>query len=50
MPLAGNDLSKLQESLEKEFKNLDENEKNVRQVMEKMESGFIYNLEKFRKE
>jgi len=47
---SGKDLSKLQESLEKEFKNLDENEKNVRQVMEKMESGFIYNLEKFRKE
>jgi F-type H+-transporting ATPase subunit epsilon len=46
----GTDLGKLHESVEKEFKNLDESEKNVRQVMEKMESGFIYNLEKFRKE
>jgi F-type H+-transporting ATPase subunit epsilon len=46
----GTDLGKLHESVEKEFVNLDENEKNVRLVMEKMESGFIYNLEKFRKE
>ena len=46
----GSDLGKLHESVEKEFKNLDENEKNVRLVMEKMESGLIYNLEKFRKE
>ena len=46
----GTDLGKLHESVEKECVNLDENEKNVRLVMEKMESGFIYNLEKFRKE
>ena len=46
----GTDLGKLHESVEKEFTNLDESEKNVRLVMEKMESGFIYNLEKFRKE
>ncbi len=46
----GSDLGKLHESVEKEFVNLDESEKNVRLVMEKMESGFIYNLEKFRKE
>ena len=46
----GTDVGKLHESVEKEFINLDESEKNVRLVMEKMESGFIYNLEKFRKE
>jgi len=46
----GTDLGKLHESVEKEFINLDESEKNVRLVMEKMESGFIYNLEKFSKE
>ena len=48
--IAGADLGKLRESTEKEFKDLDENEKNVRSVTAKMESGFIYNLIKFRKE
>jgi F-type H+-transporting ATPase subunit epsilon len=48
--IGGSDLGKLHESVDKEFKNLDENEKNVRSVMAKMESGFIYSLEKFRKE
>ena len=47
--IGGTDLGKLHEMVEKEFKNLDESEKNVRSVMAKMESGFIYSLEKFRK-
>ena len=47
--IGGADLGQLRASVEKEFINLDEQEKNVRSVMEKMESGFIYNLEKFRK-
>ena len=48
--IGGADLGKLRESLENEFMKLDDNEKNVRSVMAKMESGFIYSLEKFRKE
>jgi F-type H+-transporting ATPase subunit epsilon len=47
--IGGADLGQLRATVEKEFVNLDEQEKNVRSVMEKMESGFIYNLEKFRK-
>jgi F-type H+-transporting ATPase subunit epsilon len=48
--IGGADLGKLRESVENEFMKLDDNEKNVRSVMAKMESGFIYRLEKFRKE
>ena len=48
--IGGVDLGKLRESVEKEFIVLDEQERNVRSVMVKMESGFIYNLQKFRKE
>lgn len=44
----GTDLGKLHESVEKEFLNLDESEKKVRSVMAKMESDFIFNLEKIR--
>jgi len=46
----GPDLGKLQESVENEFMKLDKSEKDVRTSMAKMESGFIYRLEKFRKE
>ena len=48
--IAGADLVKLRESVEKELKDMDENERNIRSVTAKMESGFIYNLIKFRKE
>ncbi|MCX6258053.1 MAG: F0F1 ATP synthase subunit epsilon [Bacteroidia bacterium] len=48
--IGGADLGKLHELVEREFIDLDESEKNVRFVMAKMESGFIYNFEKFRKE
>jgi F-type H+-transporting ATPase subunit epsilon len=43
-------LGKLKESVEKEFANLDERERNVRQVMAKLESSFIHSIEKLRKE
>ena len=48
--IGGADLGRLRESVENEFMKLDDNEKNVRSVMAKMESSFIYSLEKFRKE
>jgi len=44
----GTDLGKLHESVEKEYMNLDDSEKKVRSVMAKMESDFIFNLEKIR--
>ena len=44
------DLGKLRESVEKIFTNLDETERNVRQVMAKLESSFIQSMEKLRKE
>lgn len=47
--IGGADLGKLRESVEKDFVELDENERKVRSVMAKLESGFIYNLEKFSK-
>lgn len=43
------DLGQLRESVEKEFRNLDEKEKNIRQVMLKLETGFIHEFEKLRK-
>jgi F-type H+-transporting ATPase subunit epsilon len=45
--IGGTDLGKLHESVEKEFVNLDEDEKNTRSAMAKLESGFISSLEKF---
>ena len=46
----GSDLGKLRESVENEYMKLDDTERNLRSTMAKMESGFIYSLEKFRKE
>lgn len=46
----GTDLAKLHETVEKEFVKLDDSEKDIRSVMAKLESGFIYSLEKLRKE
>jgi len=48
--IGGADIGRLRESVENEFMKLDDSEKNLRSVMAKMESGFIYSLEKFRKE
>ena len=39
--IAGTDLARLHEAVEREFLNLDAQEKNVRSVMAKLESGFI---------
>jgi len=43
------DLGKLHERVEKEFLNLDEHEKELRAAMSKIEIGFMFSLEKFRK-
>ena len=48
--IGGTDLGKLHESVEKEFKELDDNEKNVRAVMTKMESSFMLRLQKFQQQ
>ncbi len=48
--IGGSDLGKLHESVEKEFKELDDNEKNVRSVMAKMESNFMLRLQKFQQQ
>ena len=46
----GTDLEKLHESVENEFKKLDDTEKDIRTSMAKMESGFLYSIKKFQKE
>ena len=48
--IGGADLGKLHESVQKEFKQLDDNEKNVRAVMAKMESSFMMRLRKFQQQ
>ena len=45
--IAGTDLSRLREAVDREFLSLNEQEKSVRSVMEKMESGFIRRLAEF---
>jgi F-type H+-transporting ATPase subunit epsilon len=45
--IGGADLGKLHESVEKEFKQLDETEKNIRSVISKLETGLMLQLEKF---
>lgn len=45
--IGGADLGKLHEAVQKDFKVLDDNEKNVRSVMAKMESSFMTRLQKF---
>jgi F-type H+-transporting ATPase subunit epsilon len=39
--IAGTDLSKLQEAVERQFMNLDEQEQKIRSTLAKLESGFI---------
>lgn len=48
--IGGVDLGKLRESVETEFVTQDAAEQATRQVMKKLESGFITQLEKFRQE
>jgi F-type H+-transporting ATPase subunit epsilon len=45
--MGGTDLGQLRGAVEKEFVNLNEQEKSVRSVMNKMESGFIERLAEF---
>ena len=45
--LLGKDLGKLREAVEKEFLTLDENERSVRSVMAKLETGFLRRLATF---
>ncbi|HUW75559.1 MAG TPA: F0F1 ATP synthase subunit epsilon [Gallionella sp.] len=39
--IGGTDLGQLREAVEKEFLNLDENERQVRAVLARLESGFV---------
>ena len=48
--IGGTDLGKLRDAVDREFRNLNERELNVRSVMEKMESGFISRLVEFHHE
>lgn len=48
--LLGKDLGKLREAVEKEFLTLDENERSVRSVMVKLETGFLRRLATFHHE
>lgn len=48
--IAGNDLGTLREAVKDEFLNLDAQERSVRRVMAKMESGFIRRLAEFHHE
>jgi F-type H+-transporting ATPase subunit epsilon len=45
--IAGTDLAKLRDSVEREFLSLDEREQSVRSALAKMESGFIRRLAEF---
>tara|TARA_R110002073_G_scaffold115200_1_gene252802 strand:+ start:1029 stop:1418 length:390 start_codon:yes stop_codon:yes gene_type:complete len=48
--IGGRDLGQLREAVEQEFLNLDEQEKSVRSVLAKLESGFVRRLVKFHHE
>ncbi|HNW98423.1 MAG TPA: F0F1 ATP synthase subunit epsilon [Bacteroidales bacterium] len=48
--IGGTDLGKLHELVEKEFLYVDEKEKNINKVMEKMSNSLINSLKKFLKE
>jgi F-type H+-transporting ATPase subunit epsilon len=45
--IGGMDLGKLREAVEREFMNLDENEKQVRAVLARLESGFVRRFAEF---
>lgn len=48
--LGGTELDKLRKSIENDYVNLEKTEKDIRSTMAKMETGFLYSLEKLRKE
>lgn len=45
--IGGMDLGKLREAVERKFVNLDENEKQVRAVLARLESGFLRRFAEF---
>ena len=48
--IGGTDLGKLRAAVEQEFLNLDEQEKSVRSVLAKLESGFVHRFAAFHHE
>jgi F-type H+-transporting ATPase subunit epsilon len=48
--IAGTDLRRLREAVDREFLNLNEREQSVRSALAKMESGFIRRLTEFHRE
>ncbi|MDA3873711.1 MAG: F0F1 ATP synthase subunit epsilon [Kiritimatiellae bacterium] len=48
--LGGTDLGQLQDEVEKEFRDLDDREQNVREVMAKLETGFLHRFASFHHE
>lgn len=48
--IGGVDLGKLHDAVKKEFSQLDDNAKNVRNAMEKMENSFMLQLQKFKQQ
>ena len=48
--IGGTDLDKLHQAVQQEFLSLDEEEKSVRSVLAKMESGFIHRFMEFQHE
>ena len=48
--IGGTELSQLHDSVEKEFRTLDEHEQSVRAVMTKMETGFLRRFATFKHE
>ena len=48
--IGGTDLDKLHEAVKREFLNVDEQEKSVRSVLARMESGFIRRFREFQRE
>jgi F-type H+-transporting ATPase subunit epsilon len=48
--IAGPELGRLREAVDRQFRNLDERERHVRSVMMKMESGFIRRLARLQHE
>jgi F-type H+-transporting ATPase subunit epsilon len=48
--IGGADIGNLRDMVDKEFRVMDEREKNIRSMMAKLESGFIQGLRKLREE
>jgi F-type H+-transporting ATPase subunit epsilon len=47
---SGTDLSKLREAVEQEFQTIDKEDKDVRAVMAKLETGFLQRVARFQNE